>query len=61
MIQNNEQLQRTRETLSDLEVSIVSLSSKRGGIHPDRYLLMAEPILDHIQRLRVEIDEYKIA
>src|SRR5262249_50582935 len=38
--------------------SMASLSAKKADIHPERFLLMAEPILDHIRQLRAEIDEY---
>lgn len=58
MIQNDAQLQRTREALIELESSMASLSLKKAAIHPDRFLLMAEPIVDHLRRLRAEIDEY---
>lgn len=58
MIQNDDQLKRTREALIELESSMASLHRKKATIHPDRFALMAEPILEHIRRLRAEIDEY---
>jgi hypothetical protein len=58
MIQNDEQLRRTRAALLHVEASLTSLYRQKADIHPDRFALMAEPILDQIQRLRAEIDEY---
>jgi hypothetical protein len=58
MIQNDEQLKSTRDALNDLEASMAALNRRRGSVHPDRFALMAEPLLDHIRRLRAEIDEY---
>ena len=58
MIQNDDQLRRTREALINLEQSMASLHRRRAEIHPDRYALMVEPILDHIQRIRAEIDDF---
>jgi hypothetical protein len=58
MIQNDEQLRQTQEALLDLESSMASLNAKKSAIHPDRFALMAEPIVDHIRRLRADIDAY---
>ena len=58
MIQNDEQLRRTQEALNDLESSLATLHGKKATIHPDRFALMAAPLVDHIRRLRAEIDEY---
>jgi hypothetical protein len=58
MIQDEEHLHRTREALQDLEAALASLNHRKGEIHPERIALMAEPIVDHIERLRLEIDEY---
>jgi hypothetical protein len=58
VIQNDEQLTRTREALADLEASMASLNRRKGSIHPDRFAMMAGPIVEHIQRLRAEIEAY---
>jgi hypothetical protein len=58
MIRTDEGLAQTRLALADLEAALASLSRRRGEIHPDRFALMADPLLDHIQRLRDEIDAY---
>ena len=58
MIETDEQWARTREALLHLERALKALHQDRGNLHPDRYRLMAEPILDDIFRLRAEIDQY---
>lgn len=58
MIQNEEQLQRTRSALEKLERAMAALQSQQSTLHPDRYALMAAPILDDVRRLRHEIDDY---
>jgi hypothetical protein len=58
MIQNDAQLERTREALLDLESALKTLRRDKPRLHPDRYALMAAPILDDLQRLRQEIDDY---
>lgn len=58
MIQTDEQLQQTQAALCRLESSLAALNRQRAGIHPDRFQLMSEPILEQIRRLRSEIDAY---
>ena len=58
MIQNEQQLRQTQEALRDLETSLAALNRQKPAIHPDRYLLVAEPVVEHIRRLRAEIDAY---
>ncbi len=58
MIQTDEQLKTTQEALAKLEEAMATLHRKKASIHPDRFVLMAEPILDHIRELRSEIDAY---
>jgi hypothetical protein len=58
MIQTDEQWTRTREALLHLERALKALDHDRLTLHPDRYRLMAEPIMDDIYRLRVDIDRY---
>lgn len=59
MIQNAEQLHRTREALAQLEAALAVLERDRTTIHPERYAVMEEPIAEDIRRLRAEIDEYE--
>ena len=58
MIRNDEQFQNTRAALADLETALLQLKHRRGEIHPDRFALMTEPIIENIEKLRHEIDEY---
>jgi len=58
MIQNEQQLRQTQEALMDLEASLAALNRRQATIHPDQYTLMAEPVVEHIRRLRAEIDDY---
>lgn len=58
MIQNDEQLLQTRQALIEVEDALAALTRQRASIHPDRYALMAEPILDQIARLRKDIERY---
>jgi hypothetical protein len=58
MIQNENQLQQTREAAASLERSLAILQRDRPNIHPDRYALMATPILEDLRQLRQSIDDY---
>src|SRR5262245_47571548 len=58
MIQNDAQLQQTREAAVSLERSLVLLKRDQAAIHPDRYALMAAPIVEELQLLRRGIDDY---
>jgi hypothetical protein len=58
MIENEQQLRQTPEALRDLETSLAALNRQKSAIHPDRYMLMAEPVVEHIRRLRAEIDSF---
>lgn len=58
MIRTEDGLETTREALRHVESSLAALHRQKADIHPDRFALMIEPILDQIQRLRAEIDEY---
>ncbi len=58
MIQNDEQLQRAREAVASLEHSVAILQKDQGRLHPDRYALMAAPILEDLLLLRQQIDDY---
>lgn len=58
MIHNDDQLRNTREALEEVESALALLQRDRARIHPDRFVMMAEPLLDDIRRLRGEIEEY---
>jgi hypothetical protein len=58
MIQNDDPWKQTREALIDLESAMAALNRKKRLLDPDRFALMAEPIVDHIRRLRADIDAY---
>jgi len=58
MIHNDAQLDSTRLALANLETAMADLHKQKAKIHPDRYRMQSEPIIDEIRRLRGEIDEY---
>src|SRR5258708_24035974 len=58
MIQNDSQLEGTREALRQLEAAMLALKHDRPRLHTDRYALMASPVLEDLRRLRHEIDVY---
>ena len=58
MIEDDSQLQQTREAEVLLEDSLAILQRDRTKLHPDRYALMAAPILDDLHKIRQEIDDY---
>ncbi len=58
MIRTDGHLQRTQEALRTLEAAVTALSRDKASIHPDRFALMVEPLLEDIHRLRREVDEY---
>ena len=58
MIQNDAQLNQTREALIHLESAMALLARDKTSIHPSRFALMAEPLVADIRRLRREIEAY---
>ncbi len=58
MIQNDTQLQQSRDAATSLERSLALLKKDQGIIHPDRYALMASPILEDLRQIRQSIDDY---
>ena len=58
MITTDDGLARTREALIDLESILASLVRKKAGMHPSQFAITADPVVDHIRRLRAEIEEY---
>lgn len=58
MIENDQQLNQTQLALADLEASLAALKRDVYPLNPRRFVLMAEPVLDHIKQLQQDIDEY---
>ena len=58
MIQNNEQLERTRQAMMELESALVSLRREVLPLNTRRVQVMAEPYVDQIRELRSEVEEY---
>lgn len=58
MIQNDRQLESTREALFHLEAGIAALHKDKAKMHPDQYALMVEPFLEDLLKLRQQIDDY---
>jgi len=58
MIQNDQQLETTREALSHLEAGIAALHKDKAKMHPDQYAFMVEPFLEELLKLRQQIDDF---
>jgi hypothetical protein len=58
MIHTDKHLESTRKALAHLEAAMAALRRDKPTLHPDRYALMAAPLLDEIRQLRQQIDEY---
>lgn len=58
MITNDEQLEQTQLAIINLESSLAALRRDVYSLNPRRFALMAEPIIDHINSLRQQVDEY---
>ncbi len=58
MIENEEQLQQTRLAIINLESSLASLNREVLPINPQRFVLMAEPVIGQIRELRHEVEVY---
>ncbi|MBO0798531.1 MAG: hypothetical protein J2P31_06890 [Blastocatellia bacterium] len=58
MIENERQLNQTRNAIRDLEAALMSLKKDIYSVNPQRFFLMAEPIIEQIQDLRAKVDEY---
>jgi len=58
MIQNDQQLKTTQEALAIVERILASLRSRKSSMHPSQFAVMAEGPIEHIRRLRRQIDEY---
>lgn len=58
MIENEEQLTQTRLAINDLESALAALKREVLPLNPERFALMAEPIVDHIRELRSQVEDY---
>jgi molecular chaperone GrpE (heat shock protein) len=58
MIQNDRQLESTREALLHLEAGMAALYKDKAKMHPDQYTFMVEPFLEELLNLRQQIDDY---
>lgn len=58
MIQNDEQLERTRQAMAKLESALVELRREVLPLNVRRFQVMAEPYIDQIRALRAEVEEY---
>lgn len=57
MIQTESGCRSTREALGQLEQALASMSRRKAEYGPN-FAAFAEPVVDHILRLRAEIDAY---
>jgi hypothetical protein len=58
MIRNDEGLRQTQAALADLERGLAALRQRRQSMHPTWYDVSADPYIEHILRMRAEIDAY---
>src|SRR4051812_24450632 len=58
MIRDDDELNRTRSALINMESILLSYKQTILPANPARFALMAEPLVDHIRGLRREIEDY---
>lgn len=58
MIENEEQLDQSRNALRLLESALSALRHRIAGVNPDLFRAMAQTYLQDINQIRYEIDEY---
>lgn len=58
MIKNESQLKLAHEQMTRLESALLSLKSEIYSTNPELFFVMAEGYVEHIIRLRKEIDDY---
>ncbi len=58
MIENDEQLERTRQSLAKLESALIALRHDVLPLNARRFQVMAEPYVDQIRELRSAVEEY---
>jgi primosomal protein N'' len=58
MIENDTQLDRTQAAIQKLEKALAALKREVFTVNPTRYAVMAEPLVEQIQVMRQEVDDY---
>jgi hypothetical protein len=58
MIENEDQLRQTRAAINDLESAVAALKREVLPLNPERFAIMAEPLVDHIRALRLQVEDY---
>ncbi|MBS1806822.1 MAG: hypothetical protein JST84_01360 [Acidobacteria bacterium] len=58
MIVNDEQLQQTQHAINNLESGLAALKRDVLPLNAARFAMMAEPVIDQIQELRAQVEEY---
>jgi hypothetical protein len=58
MIENDDQLNQTRLAINDLESAMAALKRDVLPLSAERFVVMAEPIVEHIRELRQQVEEY---
>lgn len=60
MIQDEAGFHQTQKAINKLEAGLAALKREVLPLNPARFALMAEPVLDQIQELRAQIEDYHI-
>ena len=58
MIENDYQLNQTRLAIADLESVMAALKRDVLPLNAERFVVMAEPVVEQIRELRREVEEY---
>ena len=58
MIENDYQLNQTRLAIADLESAMAALKRDVLPLNVERFVVMAEPVVEQIRELRREVEEY---
>lgn len=58
MIENDHQLNQTRLAIADLESAMAALKHDVLPLNVERFVVMAEPVVEQIRELRREVEEY---
>ena len=58
MIENDEQLRRTREGINELEAGLAALKRDVLPLNAKQFALMADPVVEYIRDLRKLVEDY---
>lgn len=58
MIKSDEEYVNAKQALEEIELSLIDLKKNVYSLNPERYYLMAEPYINYIKKIRLEIDTY---